>query len=134
MRLQGQSPAAIAVAVEIQPPRWWMAQIVVRRPLGRVFEGGIGFGGLFEIRLAVRRLGHIGVVLARQLAVRLLDVVQTGGAGHAQSGVIVFVSHGGISIRLVDLCALIWLKLHCGKLPQVKPLPRIQPRKAQDAL
>src|SRR5690554_7800291 len=56
------------------------AQLVVLGPLFRVFEHFVGLAHVLELVAGVLFLAHIRMVLARQLAVGLLDVLEIGRA------------------------------------------------------
>src|SRR5262249_28458166 len=70
------------------------AQLVVLLALLGIAEDLVGFVQLLEARLR-RRVAWIdvGVVLARELPVRLFDLLLGGGLRHAEGGVVVFEIH-----------------------------------------
>jgi hypothetical protein len=69
------------------------ADLVVGGPLLGVLQDLVGLAHLLEALLGVLLLGHVRVVLARELAVRLLDVPLGGAALDAQDLVVVLVLH-----------------------------------------
>ena len=80
------------------------AEFVVGRALFRVLQGLVGLAHFLESGLGLGRLGHIGVVLSRQLAVGLLDLLGIGIARHAEGRVVVFVLHGARAIEAPCQC------------------------------
>src|SRR5262245_59592743 len=68
-------------------------ELVVRCPLLEVGERLVGLVDLLESLLGVLLLGDVRVVLARELPVRLLDVVLGGVAGEAENLVVILVFH-----------------------------------------
>src|SRR6266542_1684400 len=62
--------------------------VVPLAPLG-VGEHLVGLGDLFEALAPVGRLARVGMVLARELAVRAADLIRRRGARHAEKLVIV---------------------------------------------
>jgi hypothetical protein len=74
-------------------PRPVAAEMIVGRALLGVLQRLVGFADLLEFLLAGGILGHVGVVLLRELAVRLLDLVGAGAAFDAQYLVVVLVFH-----------------------------------------
>ncbi len=67
-----------------------MAVGVVEFALLLVAEHLVGLGGLLELLLAIGRVaGHVGMVLAGQLAVGLLDLLEVGVPGDAEHFVVV---------------------------------------------
>jgi hypothetical protein len=81
------------------------AQIVICSTLLGVLKRFVGFGHLLESSFRVGLLAHVGVVLARQLAVGTLDFILGGAALHAESRVIVFELHG-------SLCSDVFGRVH----------------------
>src|SRR5205823_8982784 len=69
------------------------AERVVGRALFLVAQRLVGFRDLLELLLGVRLLGDVRVVLARELAVGLLDLVVRGPARDAERLVVVLVLH-----------------------------------------
>src|SRR5204862_7306622 len=93
------------------PVRWWLeilagvpvaAHLSVRRALLRILEDVVGVVDFLEARLRVGDLADVGVVLACELAVRLLDVVLRRAARHAQGLVVVLVL--GRHVRIPRQC------------------------------
>src|SRR5204862_7176507 len=74
-------------------PRAMAAEAVVGRALVLVLQRLVGLGDLLEALLGVRLLGDVRVVLARELAVGLLDLVVRGPARDAERLVVVLVLH-----------------------------------------
>src|SRR5205085_2544100 len=71
------------------------AEVVVGGALLLVLQGLVGLRHLLEFLLCIRLLGDVRVVLARELAVGLLDVVVAGAALQAEGLVVVLVFHPG---------------------------------------
>src|ERR1700720_1087403 len=69
------------------------AELVVRGALLGVLQHLVGLLHLLEARLRVRLLAHIGVVLARQPPVGVLDLIRARGSLHAQDLVVVTEFH-----------------------------------------
>src|SRR5581483_961307 len=84
------------------------AEAVVGRALLLVLERLVGFRDLLEALLCVGLLRDVGVVLARELAVGLLDLLVARAALHAQRLVVVLVLHppeGGGGGRFFKPCS-----------------------------
>jgi hypothetical protein len=76
-----------------------VAVLVVRRLLLRIRQHLVGFLALLELLLGGLRavtLVAVRVVLHRQLAISLLDVVVGGVLRHAEDFVVVAFAHGAI--------------------------------------
>src|SRR5581483_9119495 len=71
------------------------AERVVGRALFLVAQRLVGFRDVLELLLGIRLLGDVRVILARELAVRLLDLVLTRAALDAEDFVIILVFHPG---------------------------------------
>src|SRR5262245_51859267 len=73
------------------------SELVVFLPLGWIAQDLVGFVDLFELRFRslVARI-HVGMMLARELAERLLDLFVGGGFHHAKRRVIVFEVHRSV--------------------------------------
>jgi hypothetical protein len=103
----GAGRPAVGVLVACVPARRWphvvararalrpglRAHRVVGGALFGVAQHGVGLVDLGHALFGVRRLAHVRVVLARQLAVGLLDRVGAGRLGHAQDVVVVLEFH-----------------------------------------
>ena len=74
-------------------PRAVLPEAVVGGPLLLVAQGGVGFAYFLELLLGVGFLGDVGVILACELAVGLLDFILAGAARHAEGLVVVLVFH-----------------------------------------
>jgi len=74
-------------------------ELVVRGALFRVLERRVRFRDFLEFLLGAAFLGDVGVVLPRELPIRLLDVVFAGVARDPEDRVIVFVFHGAARRR-----------------------------------
>src|SRR5262245_20422132 len=74
-----------------------LAELVVGAAVLGIGEGLVGLVELLEALLGVLLLRNVGVVLLREFAVRLLDVVRRGAAGHLQGRVVVLVLHGPLN-------------------------------------
>ena len=71
------------------------AELVVFPAFLRIAEHLVGLVDLLELLLGrLLVLGHVRVVLARQLAERLLDVLGAGIARHAENRIVVFEFDG----------------------------------------
>ncbi len=69
-------------------------RVVGRTPFG-IGQDGVGFVDLLHAHHRVGLLADVGVVLARQLAERLLDLLVGGIARHAEHLVVILELHGG---------------------------------------
>src|SRR6185312_1349478 len=78
---------------EVLPGTEARAEAVVGGALFLVAQRLVGLGDFLELLLGVRFLRDVGVVLARELAVRLLDVVFARGALDAEDLVVILVLH-----------------------------------------
>src|SRR4051794_23557487 len=82
--------------------------LIVGLTLLAILQHLVGFLHLFELLLGVFFLGHIRMVLARELTVGLLDIVFRGRPFDTQNLVIVLVFHPrasrGLIWRVSDLC------------------------------
>jgi hypothetical protein len=68
-------------------------EIVIGRALFGILQRFVGLGHFLEFLLGARFLRHVGMIFARELAVRLLDLIGAGRAGHAERGVVILVFH-----------------------------------------
>jgi hypothetical protein len=94
--VEGELPAAVFLLpvgrrAEVLPRLVGAAQAVVGGALLGVFQGLVGFPDFLEFLLGIGLLGDVGVILAGELAVRLLDVVGARRAPDAERAVIVLV-------------------------------------------
>src|SRR3954451_23052229 len=71
------------------------AERVVGRALFLVAQCLVSLGDLLELLLGVRLFGNVRVVLARELPVRLLDLILAGAALDAEDLVVILVFHPG---------------------------------------
>jgi len=69
------------------------AELVVGRALLRVLQHLVRLADLLELGLGVRLLADVRVVLARELAVRLLDLVGARVASNPEHPVVVLELH-----------------------------------------
>src|SRR6478736_1631487 len=69
------------------------AHVVVRRAALRILEYLVSLGHFLELGFSIRFLAHVRMVLASELPVGALDVLQRSGLVHAQSGVVVLEFH-----------------------------------------
>ena len=69
------------------------AELVVFGPLVGVFEYLIGLGNLFEAGFRALLFAHVGMVLARQLPIGLLDLLRRSVARHTQNLVVILEIH-----------------------------------------
>ena len=69
------------------------AELVVGSTLFRTLEGLVRFGDFLEFLLPGGILGNVRMVLVRELAVRLLDLLTARVSVNAQNGVVVLVFH-----------------------------------------
>src|SRR6185437_16939518 len=74
------------------------AQLIVGRALLGVLQDLVGLLELLEFLLGVRLFADVRVELARQAAVRLLDLVRGRRTGHAEYLVIIPVFHECLSL------------------------------------
>ena len=77
-----------------------MAEAIVHTALLGVGEHLVGLGGLFELLDRLGRLVAVGVILQRQAAVRLLDVVFGGAPLDAQDFVVIALRRRAGHLRL----------------------------------
>lgn len=80
----GESETA---GVETTAPR--ITAPVVHRALLLIAEHLVGLADLFELLRGVRGVGDVRVVLHRELAIRLLDLILGGVLGDAQQTVVI---------------------------------------------
>ena len=71
------------------------AELIVRGALLRVLERLVGLRHFLELLLGVLFLRHVGVILARELAIGGLDLVGGRVFLHAENRVVVLVLHQG---------------------------------------
>jgi hypothetical protein len=64
------------------------SQLVIGGALLRVREHGVGLVDLLHVQLGIRLLGNVRVILARELAEGLLEIVRRDIARHPQGLVI----------------------------------------------
>src|SRR3954465_8665047 len=81
---------------EILPRPEAAAQAVVGGALFLVAQGFVRLGDLLEFLLGVGFLRDVGMVLARELAVGLLDLVLARRAGHPEDLVVILVFHNRV--------------------------------------
>src|SRR5690606_19236433 len=92
------------------------SQLVVRAALVLVAQRLVGFGHLLEAFLRVLFLRNVGVVFARELAIRLFDVRLGGVARDSERLVVVLVLH---PLRLIALR----LRARAGIRPSARACP-----------
>src|SRR5437764_15330136 len=80
------------------------SELIVGSALLGVLQGVIGLGHVLEflLRVGVRR--DVRMVLARELAIRFLDVVSTGLALDAERSVVVLVLHRAAACCITRAC------------------------------
>ena len=103
--------AGIAAAAVVELPIGRRTELLAglaraERIVGRAFLGVaqhlVGFADLLEPRLGVLLFADVGVVLAREAAIRALDVVGRRIAGDAHDRVVVFVFHGRLEVTRLE--------------------------------
>src|SRR5690606_35087269 len=78
---------------EILPGLIALAQLVVGRALFGIRQDRVGLVDLLHARVRIGLLGYVRVVLARELAERLLDLVRGRFLGYAQGRVVILEIH-----------------------------------------
>src|SRR5438105_4716370 len=78
------------------------AELVVRRALFRILQRFIRLADFLEFLLGVGLFRYVGMVFARELAIRLLDVIIAGAALDAEGRVVVLVFHQS-TLRMAGL-------------------------------
>jgi hypothetical protein len=82
-----------------------MAVLIVSRPLLRIAQNLVGFLGFLEVLFGFRVVGiAVGVVLHRQAAIGLLQLVVGGIAIDAQNFVIVSLRHRLVRHSITPRC------------------------------
>ena len=96
----GAEPTVATVAAT---PVGWRLELLARAMHAELVVGGallgiaqrrVGLGDFLELALALRILGDVRMVLAREPAIGLLDVGVAGVARDTEHGVVVGVLHG----------------------------------------